>query len=228
MSADGQQEPSMEDILASIRKILSEDDGEAAKPEPAKAAPPPPKAAEPPPPPPEPEPEPEPEPIIPEPEPEPEPMIVPAEPAPEPEPSIFDELPEEPGPDITAVESEPEPEPEPLELSYDQQVPEQPVYHQQPQQPMYQEQYAQQYAPQHYLVGDPAAQAASASIAGLAQAVARERAISLGNSGITLEQLVREICTPVLKHWLDTNLPYMVERIVKQEIERIVNRSETM
>ena len=37
MSADGQQEPSMEDILASIRKILSEDDGEAAKPEPATA-----------------------------------------------------------------------------------------------------------------------------------------------------------------------------------------------
>jgi cell pole-organizing protein PopZ len=226
MSADGQQEPSMEDILASIRKILSEDDGEAAKPEPAKAAPAP-KAAEPPPPPPPPAPEPEPEPM---PEPEPEPVIVAAdpEPEPEPEPSIFDELPEEPGPDITAVE--PEPEPEPLELSAAQQVPQEPVY----QQPMYQQQeqyapqYAQQYAPQQYLVGDPAAQAASASIAGLAQAVARERAISLGNSGITLEQLVREICTPVLKHWLDTNLPYMVERIVKQEIERIVNRSETM
>ena len=67
-----------------------------------------------------------------------------------------------------------------------------------------------------------------ASIAQLAGAVSRERAIALGNAGITLEQLVREICTPILKEWLDTNLPYMVERVVKQEIERIVNRSEHM
>jgi cell pole-organizing protein PopZ len=80
----------------------------------------------------------------------------------------------------------------------------------------------------HGLVSDPVEAAASASIAGLAQAVARERALALGNQGLTLEQLVREICTPILKHWLDTNLPYMVERIVKQEIERIVSRSERM
>jgi len=40
--------------------------------------------------------------------------------------------------------------------------------------------------------------------------------------------LVREICTPLLKQWLDSNLPYMVERIVKQEIERIANRSDRM
>ncbi|MBY0510090.1 MAG: DUF2497 domain-containing protein, partial [Rhodospirillaceae bacterium] len=78
------------------------------------------------------------------------------------------------------------------------------------------------------LVSDPVAEASGASIAQLAQAVARERAVALGNHGLTLEQLVREICTPILKHWLDTNLPYMVERIVKQEIERIVNRSDRM
>ena len=223
MSADGQQEPSMEDILASIRKILSEDDGEAAKPEPPKAAPaPPPKAAEPPPPPPPPAPEPEPEP-------EPAPVFA-MEPEPEPEPSIFDEMPEEPGPDIVAVE----PEPEPLELSSEQQVAPQEAYEEphpqyEPQQQYQPQQYQpQDYQPQQYLVGDPAAQAAGASIAQLANAVSRERAIALGNAGITLEQLVREICTPILKEWLDTNLPYMVERVVKQEIERIVNRSEHM
>ncbi len=215
MSADGQQEPSMEDILASIRKILSEDDGEAAKPEPAKAAPAPaPKAAAAAPPPPAPEPEQEPE------------------PDPEPEASIFDEMPEEPGPGIIAVEPEPEPEHAPLELLAEQQVAsQQPVYQQQYQQPQQyqQQQYQpQDYPPQQYIVGDPAVQAAGASIAQLAGAVARERAIALGNSGITLEQLVREICTPILKEWLDTNLPYMVERVVKQEIERIVNRSEHM
>jgi uncharacterized protein len=38
-SANPQHEPTMEEILASIRKIISEDQPEAAKPEPAKAAP---------------------------------------------------------------------------------------------------------------------------------------------------------------------------------------------
>jgi hypothetical protein len=148
------------------------------------------------------------------------------EPEPEPVASIFDEAPEEPGPDIAMVE--PEPESAPLELSMEQAVAPEPVFepqHEQQYQPQYQ---PQDYQPQQYLVGDPAAQAAGASIAQLAAAVARERAVALGNSGITLEQLVREICTPILKEWLDTNLPYMVERVVKQEIERIVNRSEHM
>jgi cell pole-organizing protein PopZ len=37
----------------------------------------------------------------------------------------------------------------------------------------------------------------------------------------TLEDLVREMLRPMLKHWLDDNLPGMVERIVKAEIERV-------
>lgn len=31
---------------------------------------------------------------------------------------------------------------------------------------------------------------------------------------------------PILKEWLDKNLPYMIERIVRKEIERMVNRAE--
>ena len=62
----GQQEPSMEDILASIRRILSEDEEEGGE-APAPA----------------PEPDPEPEPVAAMPEPEPEPVF---EPEPEPEP----------------------------------------------------------------------------------------------------------------------------------------------
>jgi hypothetical protein len=61
----------------------------------------------------------------------------------------------------------------------------------------------------------------------LVRAVARDRAILLGNGGLTLEELVREILRPILKDWLDDNLPYMIERIVKQEIEKMVNRVET-
>jgi len=37
----------------------------------------------------------------------------------------------------------------------------------------------------------------------------------------TLEDLVREMLRPMLKSWLDDNLPSMVERIVKSEIERV-------
>ncbi len=37
----------------------------------------------------------------------------------------------------------------------------------------------------------------------------------------TLEDLVREMLRPMLKAWLDDNLPGMVERIVKAEIERV-------
>jgi cell pole-organizing protein PopZ len=37
----------------------------------------------------------------------------------------------------------------------------------------------------------------------------------------TLEDLVREMLRPLLKAWLDDNLPGMVERIVKAEIERV-------
>jgi len=37
----------------------------------------------------------------------------------------------------------------------------------------------------------------------------------------TLEDLVREMLRPMLKSWLDDNLPSMVERLVRAEIERV-------
>lgn len=37
----------------------------------------------------------------------------------------------------------------------------------------------------------------------------------------TLEDLVKEMMRPMLKNWLDDNLPGLVERIVKTEIERV-------
>jgi cell pole-organizing protein PopZ len=43
----------------------------------------------------------------------------------------------------------------------------------------------------------------------------------LSNNARTLEDLVKEMLRPMLKSWLDDNLPGMVERIVKMEIERV-------
>jgi hypothetical protein len=43
----------------------------------------------------------------------------------------------------------------------------------------------------------------------------------LSNNARTLEDLVKEMLRPMLKSWLDDNLPALVERIVKVEIERV-------
>ena len=40
----------------------------------------------------------------------------------------------------------------------------------------------------------------------------------------TLEDLVREMLQPMLRSWLDDNLPTLVERLVLVEIERIAGR----
>jgi cell pole-organizing protein PopZ len=121
----------------------------------------------------------------------------------------------------------PDPEPDmPLQLTDSMMVEEmeQHHYHQEPDPaPNF---HHQEYDYNEGLVSQAVAAASGASISQLAQAVARERAVSLGNHGLTLEELVREICTPILKHWLDSNLPYIVERIVKQEVERIATRAE--
>ena len=43
----------------------------------------------------------------------------------------------------------------------------------------------------------------------------------LSNNARTLEDLVKEMLRPLLKSWLDDNLPNLVEKIVRAEIERV-------
>lgn len=43
----------------------------------------------------------------------------------------------------------------------------------------------------------------------------------LGQQSRTLEDLVQEMLRPMLRHWLDDNLPVLVERLVREEIERV-------
>lgn len=42
----------------------------------------------------------------------------------------------------------------------------------------------------------------------------------------TVEDVVRELLRPLLKEWLDENLPTVVERLVQQEIDRMIRRSQ--
>ena len=46
----------------------------------------------------------------------------------------------------------------------------------------------------------------------------------LVENGRTLQDLVREMPRPMLKSWLDDNLPTLVERLVLAEIEQMTGR----
>ncbi len=78
------------------------------------------------------------------------------------------------------------------------------------------------------LVSDRVAGAATGAFAKLSQAVQRtppELAIA-DDSGRTVEQFAEDMMRPMLRDWLDENLPTMVERIVQREIQKIVRRAE--
>jgi cell pole-organizing protein PopZ len=200
-SNSDQQEPSMEEILASIRRIISEDGDEIADGDDVKASED--TVAEAHAPSDEPAPAAEPEDpdddileltdvvedeAAPEPEPEAEPEPEPAsEPAPEP---------------VAEPEPEPvrEPEPEPESVR-----PVEPV------------------VADGRLVSDEVEQVSAATISGLTAALASSARVGDGNQ--TLEQLVKDVLRPILKEWLDANLPGMVERIVREEVERIADRA---
>jgi cell pole-organizing protein PopZ len=86
-------------------------------------------------------------------------------------------------------------------------------------------------APDHTLMGAGVAGVASSAFERLSQAVqdsvpaptAADPGPTMGN-GKTLEDLVKEMLRPMLREWLDRNLPPMVERFVEREIVRLTRR----
>lgn len=161
------QEPSIEEILASIRQIIADDDeGEEQA-----AAP-----------------EPEPAPPAPEPKPEPKPA-----PEPEPEPEDVFELTED-----MQDEPEPEPEPEPVdEIDMEDAA--------------------------EGIISDTAAAAALSSLTKLTGSMPINR--REGYSGVTVEDIVRELLNPMLREWVDGNLSPMVERLVQKELEKLARKA---
>ncbi len=75
------------------------------------------------------------------------------------------------------------------------------------------------------LVSEEALAASTAALAQLAQSVTRTREPAPGASK-TLEEVVREAVEPLLKQWLDQHLPRIVERMVREAIDRVVRRVE--
>ena len=86
--------------------------------------------------------------------------------------------------------------------------------------------------PEQSLVGPAVVGAATSAFARLHQAVqdsvpppaAPDPGPAMGGNGKTVEDLVKEMLRPMLKEWLDRNLPPMVERYVEREIVRLTRR----
>jgi cell pole-organizing protein PopZ len=75
------------------------------------------------------------------------------------------------------------------------------------------------------LMAPESAAAAASSVGSLVRTLTAERATQVYGGGPTIEDLVRAELRPLLKDWLDANLPSMVERLVRTEIERVVGRA---
>jgi cell pole-organizing protein PopZ len=177
-------DPSMDDILASIRKIISDDEARAQVGEPAT----PPQTAD-------------------------------AEPPPAPTPAkrddvlLLTDLIEEPPHKASETQTTPIPLPNLDTVS----VPDMPQPNNEPSEP---------------LVGSSVAGATASAFDRLNQAVqdsvpmprASEPGPFLGEGGKTIEDMVKEMLRPMLKEWLDRNLPPIVERFVEREIVRLTRR----
>ena len=67
--------------------------------------------------------------------------------------------------------------------------------------------------------------AAFAQLAALPRDRRREDELPLGGGERTLEQMVRDLLRPLLQTWLDEHLPGIVERLVREEITRVVGEA---
>ena len=189
----------MEEILASIRRIISEDDA------PAETAP---VAA------------------APEAEPEPEPVVSSA---------LMDETPsmEEPAAsDEDVLELTDAYEAPAAESLGDLDIsPAEPFPAAQVSESVFTEEPIEVHTPEHpsvpttaydSLVGDSAAASAASAFAGFASSIRKPEPMeSPTGSGPTVDELARSLLRPMLKEWLDANLPAIVEAQVRKEVERI-------
>ena len=67
-----------------------------------------------------------------------------------------------------------------------------------------------------------AAAAAFAQLGVLPHERRNQTELPLGSGERTLEEIVREMLRPLLQAWLDSHLPGIVERLVREEIARVV------
>ena len=71
------------------------------------------------------------------------------------------------------------------------------------------------------LLSPEVAAASKAALSQLSQSLSGHD-VPLGRADQTLEQMVKELVRPMLREWLEDNLPTVVEDLVRREIKRIV------
>lgn len=126
-------------------------------------------------------------------------------------------------------DEEPPAEPEPLPES--QSFPE-PSFEPEPEAPAFEAPGVESMRPEDRvaaefdLLSERAASSATASFSGLLGSVSGVRGMPLGDGAKTLEELVKDLLRPMLKDWLDRNLPGLVERLVAREIAKIAGRAD--
>ena len=74
------------------------------------------------------------------------------------------------------------------------------------------------------LVGEHAEQTTRQSLGSLRTVMREQRALTTHRGGPSIEDVVREEIRPLLREWLDQNLPALVEQLVRSEIARIIER----
>jgi cell pole-organizing protein PopZ len=81
-------------------------------------------------------------------------------------------------------------------------------------------------APEGSILDEAPATAATGSLSGLVAMVDAAHGTPIGNGNRTIEDLVKEVMRPMIKEWLDDNLPALVERVVRREVERLSRTAE--
>ena len=76
------------------------------------------------------------------------------------------------------------------------------------------------------LLGVEAENAVSAAFASVAE-IAAALESSRKSGGKSIEAAAKEVMRPMIREWLDANLPGIVERLVQREIERLARRGES-
>ena len=80
------------------------------------------------------------------------------------------------------------------------------------------------------LISEECADSSTDAFADLAKALEPQplpsTGVRFGDSARTIEDLMMELLKPMLKEWLDKNLPSYVGRLVQREIRHVVRRSE--
>lgn len=181
-----EQEPSIEEILASIRQIISDDDEESPAPAAAPA---------------------------------PEPVDIPPPP-----PTVEDDVLELKNPipaDTPVIEMEDAVEEEIIETVEDIEIPvEEEELEEEIMAPLPKE----EAIPDDSILNYTARAAAMSGFAKLADNIAINKRRQ-AEEGLTLEDIVRDMLQPMLRVWLDENLPSMIERLVEKELEKLARKA---